>query len=79
MLRKRGLASAALILSDLPERSTAPCHSRAVRRNRRTFTLSDQVDRLVGGQRSGPGSWFPGADDGAVQLASHQPRQPASI
>ena len=33
------------------------------------FTRFDQVNQLVGGQRSGPGSRFHGADDAAVQPA----------
>ena len=45
MPRKQGLAPAAFTRPDLPERSPAL----AVRRNRRTFTLADQVDQLVSG------------------------------
>ena len=48
MLRKQGLASAAALLPDLPERSTDPGHIQALRRNGRSFTLADQVNRLVG-------------------------------
>ena len=43
MLRKQGLAAPVSARPDLPERSPAL----AVRRNRRTFTLADQVNLLV--------------------------------
>ena len=46
MPRKQGRAAS--ILPDLPERSTDPGHIQALRRNGRSFTLADQVDRLVG-------------------------------
>ena len=58
MLRKQGLTAAASILPDLPERSTDPGHIRALRRNRRTFTLADQVDRLVGASEADPDRGF---------------------
>ena len=58
MLRKQGLASAAAILPDLPERSTDPGHIQALRRNRRTFTLADQVDRLVRASETDPDLGF---------------------
>ena len=58
MLRKRGLASAASILADLPERSTDPGHIQALRRNSRTFTLADQIDRLVGASEATPDRGF---------------------
>ena len=45
MLRKQGLASAAALLPDLPERSTDPGHIQALRRNGRSFTLADQVNQ----------------------------------
>ena len=57
MLRKQGLASAAAILSD-PERSTDPGHIQALRRNSRTFTLADQVNRLVGASETTPDRGF---------------------
>ena len=60
MLRKQGLASAASILPDLPERSTDPGHIQALRRNRRTFTVADQVDRLVGASEADPDRGFLG-------------------
>ena len=60
MPRKQGLASAASILPDLPERSTDPGHIQALRRNRRTFTLADQVDRLVGASEADPDRGFLG-------------------
>ena len=58
MLRKQGLASAASILPDLPERSTDPGHIQALRRNGRSFTLADQVDRLVGASEATPDRGF---------------------
>ena len=58
MLRKRGLASAVSILADLPERSTDPGHIQALRRNSRTFTLADQIDRLVGASEATPDRGF---------------------
>ena len=58
MLRKQGLTAAVSILPDLPERSTDPGHIRALRRNRRTFTLADQVDRLVGASEADPDRGF---------------------
>ena len=36
---------------------------------RHHFTVADQVNQLVSGQRSGPGSRLPGANDGAVLVA----------
>ena len=45
MPRKQGRAAS--ILPDLPERSTDPGHIQALRRNGRSFTLADQVNRLV--------------------------------
>ena len=58
MPRKQGLASAASILPDLPERSTDPGHIQALRRNRRTFTLADQVDQLVTASETDPDLGF---------------------
>ena len=60
MLRKQGLASAASILPDLPERSTDPGHIQTLRRNRRTFTLADQVNRLVEASEATPDRGFLG-------------------
>ena len=57
MPRKQGLAPAAFTRPDLPERSPALGHS-AVRRNRRTFTLADQVNRLVGASEATPDRGF---------------------
>ena len=54
MPRKQGLAPAAFTRPDLPERSTAL----AVRRNRRTFTRFDQVDRLVSASEADPDLGF---------------------
>ena len=56
MLRKQGLQTAPPILTDLPERSPAL----AVRRNRRTFTLAAQVDRLVSASEADPDRGFLG-------------------
>ena len=58
MPRQQGLASVASIRPDLPERSTDPGHIQALRRNRRTFTLADQVDRLVGAREATPDRGF---------------------
>ena len=60
MSRKQGLASAASILPDLPERSTDPGHIQALRRNSRAFTLADQVDRLVAASEADPDRGFLG-------------------
>ena len=46
MPHKQGLVPASVFLPDLPERSTDPGHP-SLRRNRRTFTLADQVNQLV--------------------------------
>ena len=59
MQRKRGgLVSAASILPDLPERSTDPGHIQTLRRNRRTFTVADQVDQLVTASETTPDLGF---------------------
>ena len=58
MPRKQGLASAAALLPDLPERSTDPGHLLSLRRNRHHFTLADQVDRLVGASEATPDRGF---------------------
>ena len=60
MQRKQGLVSIASILPDLPERSTDPGHIQALRRNRRTFTRFDQVDRLVSASEADPDRGFLG-------------------
>ncbi len=59
MPRKQGLAPAAFTRADLPERSPALGHS-TVRRNGRTFTLADQVDRLVSASEADPDRGFLG-------------------
>ena len=76
MLRKQGLTAAASILPDLPERSTDPGHIQALRRNRRTFTLADQVNRLVGASEATPDRGFLGRTMALCSPASKQPRQP---
>ena len=43
------------------------------------FTLSDQVNQLGFGQRSGPRSGLHDAIDVAVQPTPHQPRQPPPV
>ena len=58
MPRKQALASTASILADLPERSTAPGYIQGLRRNRRTFTLADQVDQLVTASETTPDLGF---------------------
>ena len=55
---KQGLVPASVFLPDLPERSTDPGHLLSLRRNRRTFTLADQVDRLVGASEATPDLGF---------------------
>ena len=54
MLRKQGLAAPVSARPDLPERSPAL----AVRRNRRTFTLADQVNQLVTASEADPDLGF---------------------
>ena len=56
MQRKQGRAAS--ILPDLPERSTDPGHIQALRRNGRSFTLADQVNRLVGASEAPPDLGF---------------------
>ena len=56
MLRKQGLAAPVSARPDLPERSPAL----AVRRNRRTFTLADQVNLLVSAREADPDLGFMG-------------------
>ena len=73
MLRKQGLAAAAAILSDLPERSTDPGHIQALRRNSRTFTLADQVNRLVGASEATPDRGFLGRTMALCSLPRSNP------
>ena len=54
MPRKQGFAVASI----LPERSTDPGHIQALRRNRRTFTLADQVNQLVSASEADPERGF---------------------
>ena len=72
MLRKQGLASVASILPDLPKRSQALGHS-TVRRNRRTFTLADQVDRLVSASEADPDRGFLGRTMALCSLPRSNP------
>ena len=44
-----------------------------------TSPEADQVNQLVSSQRSGPRSGLHGANDGAVLVAPHQPRQPPPV
>ena len=57
MVRKQ--EPAASILADLPERSPNPGHIQALRRNGRSFTLADQVNRLVGASEADPDRGLP--------------------
>ena len=71
MPRKQGRAAS--ILPDLPERSTDPGHIQALRRNRRTFTLADQVDRLVGASEATPDRGFLGRTMALCSLPRSNP------
>ena len=73
MLRKQGLASAAAMLFDLPERSTDPGHIQGLRRNGRPFTLADQVDRLVGASEATPDRGFLGRTMALCSLPRSNP------
>ena len=69
MPRKQGSA----VVSILPERSTDPGHIQALRRNRRTFTLADQVDRLVGASEATPDRGFLGRTMALCSLPRSNP------
>ena len=71
MPRKQG--SAAALLPDLPERSTDPGHIQALRRNSRTFTLADQVNRLVGASEATPDRGFLGRTMALCSLPRSNP------
>ena len=71
MPRKQG--SAAALLPDLPERSTDPGHIQALRRNSRTFTLADQVNRLVGASETTPDRGFLGRTIALCSLPRSNP------
>ena len=71
MPRKQGLAPAAFTRADLPERSPAL----AVRRNRRTFTVADQVNRLVGASEATPDRGFLGRTMALCSLPRSNPGQ----
>ena len=43
------------------------------------FTQADQVNQLVEASEADPDPGLHGADDGTVQPAAHQPRQPAPV
>ena len=43
------------------------------------FTQADQVNQLVSASEAQPDLRFHGADDGALLVAPHQPRQLASV
>ena len=73
MPRKQGLASIASILPDLPERSTDPGHIQALRRNSRTFTLADQVNRLVSASEAPPDRGFLGRTMALCSLPRSNP------
>ena len=46
---------------------------------RHHFTRADQVNQLVSASEADPDRGFLGRNDGALQLAPKQPRQPAPI
>ena len=71
MPRKQG--SAAALLPDLPERSTDPGHIQALRRNSRTFTFADQVNRLVGASETTPDRGFLGRTMALCSLPRSNP------
>ena len=71
MPRKQGRAAS--ILPDLPERSTDPGHIQALRRNSRTFTLADQVNRLVGASEATPDRGFLGRTMALCSLPRSNP------
>ena len=74
MQRQRGeLAPAAFTRPDLPERSTDPGHIQALRRNSRTFTLADQVNRLVGASETTPDRGFLGRTMALCSLPRSNP------
>ena len=69
MLRKQGLAAPVSARPDLPERSPAL----AVRRNRRTFTLADQVNLLVSAREADPDRGFLGRTMALCSLPRSNP------
>ena len=71
MPRKQGRAAS--ILPDLPERSTDPGHIQALRRNGRSFTLADQVNRLVGASEATPDRGFLGRTMALCSLPRSNP------
>ena len=74
MQRQRGeLVPIAEALADLP----GPVQ--ALRRNSRTFTLADQIDRLVGASEATPDRGFLARTMALCLPASHQPRRPDSV
>ena len=72
MPHKQGLVPASSFLPDLPKRSQALGHS-TVRRNRRTFTLADQVDRLVSASEADPDRGFLGRTMALCSLPRSNP------
>ena len=72
MPHKQGLVPASSFLPDLPKRSQALGHS-TVRRNRRTFTLVDQVDRLVSASEADPDRGFLGRTMALCSLPRSNP------
>ena len=73
MPHKQGLVPASAFLADLPERSTDPGHIQALRRNRRTFTQADQVDRLVAASETTPDRGFLGRTMALCSLPRSNP------
>ena len=72
MPHKQGLVPASSFLPDLPKRSQALGHS-TVRRNRHTFTLADQVDRLVSASEADPDRGFLGRTMALCSLPRSNP------
>ena len=71
MPRKQGRAAS--ILPDLPERSTDPGHIQALRRNRRSFTLADQVNQLAAASEATPDRGFLGRTMALCSLPRSNP------
>ena len=71
MQRKQGSAVASI----LPERSTDPGHIPALRRNRRSFTVADQVNQLVSASEADPDRGFMGRTMALCSLPRSNPGQ----
>ncbi len=73
MPHKQGLVPASVFLPDLPERSTDPGHLLALRRNRHSFTLADQVNQLVSASEATPDRGFLGRTMALCSLPRSNP------